>query len=98
MSVVLAVPDIHCPFEHKDTIAFLKRVKKVYRPNEIVFLGDEIDAHSLGNYDHDPDGLAPGAELEAAIEHLQDFYKLFPNAKICTSNHTSRPYRQAFKF
>lgn len=96
--IVLAVPDTHCPFEHQDSIAFLKKVKKIYRPDEIVFLGDEIDAHSLGNYDHDPDGHSAGTELEKAIEHLQAFYELFPSAKICTSNHTSRPYRRAFKF
>lgn len=95
--IVLAIPDIHCPFEHQDAISFLKAVKNKYKPNEVVFLGDEIDAHSLGDYDHDPDGMAPGAELEASIKHLQPFYKLFPKAKVCTSNHTARPYRQAFK-
>ena len=97
-TVVLAIPDLHCPFEHKDALPFLKAVKKLYKPTDVVCLGDEIDAHSLGNYDHDPDGMAAGAELEAAIDHLQDFYKLFPNVKVCTSNHTARPYRQAFKF
>lgn len=97
MSTVLACPDLHCPFEHQDSIQFLKAVVKKYKPDQVVVLGDEIDAHSLGDYDHDPDGLSAGDELEAAIKHLQPFYRLFPNAMVCTSNHTSRPYRQAFK-
>lgn len=95
--VVLSVPDIHAPFEHRDAIKFLKAVKRKYKPAHVVFQGDEIDAHSLGDYDHDPDGMSAGDELEAAIQHLQPFYKLFPKAMVCTSNHTARPYRQAFK-
>lgn len=98
MSIVLAIPDCHCPFEHKDAIAFLKAVKKKYKPNVIVHLGDEADFHSLGNYDHDPDGMAAGLELQKTIEHLQPFYMLFPKVKVCTSNHTSRPFRQAYRY
>lgn len=97
MSVVLAIPDLHCPFEHTDSLSFLKAVKAKYRPTEVVCLGDEIDAHALGDYDRDPDGMSAGYELSAAIEHLQPFYELFPIVKVCTSNHTARPYRQAFK-
>lgn len=96
-SVVLAIPDLHCPFEHQDSLAFLKAVKKRYQPTTVVCMGDEIDAHSLGDYDHDPDGMSAGDELNSAIEHLKAFYDLFPKTLVCTSNHTARPYRQAFK-
>jgi len=95
--VVLAIPDLHCPFEHKDSLRFLKAVKDKFKPTAVVCLGDEIDAHALGDYDHDPDGMAAGQELDVAIQHLQPFYKLFPKTLVCTSNHTARPYRQAFK-
>lgn len=98
MSTVLAIPDLHCPFEHKDALKFLKAVVKKYKPNEIVFLGDEVDMHALGDYDHDPDGMSVGKELDKAIEHLRPFYELFPKVKVCTSNHTARPYRRAFKY
>ena len=98
MSVVLAVPDLHAPFEHRDALAFLKAVKKKYKPTRIVFLGDEMDAHAISDYDSDPDGLSAGKELEKTIEHLQGFYKLFPKAMVCTSNHTARPFRAAYKY
>jgi hypothetical protein len=98
MSIVLAIPDLHCPFEHKDSLAFLKAVKTKFKPDSIVCLGDEADMHALSNHDHDSDGLSAGDELQVAIEHLQPFYKLFPNVMVCTSNHTARPYRRAFKF
>jgi hypothetical protein len=98
MSIVLCVPDLHCPFEHIDALRFLKAVKKKYSPSKVVFLGDEMDAHAISDYDADPDGLSAGKELEKTIEHLQGFYKLFPRAMVCTSNHTARPFRAAYKY
>lgn len=95
--IVLAIPDLHLPFEHPDALEFLKWVRRKYLPDTVVCLGDEIDFHALSDYDADPDGYSPGHELEKAIETLQDYYKLFPNVKICTSNHTARPFKRAFK-
>lgn len=95
---VLAIPDLHLPFQHKDTLKFLKAVKTKYKPNAIVFLGDEMDGHAISMHDSDPDGRSAGDELELAKKELKKFYKLFPKAKICTSNHGSLPYRRAYKF
>lgn len=94
---VLAIGDLHAPFEHPDALEFLRWVKKKYSPTKIVCMGDEIDAHALSDYDHDPDGDGPGKELERAIEHLGAFYAEFPKVLVCTSNHTSRPFRKAYK-
>jgi len=99
--IILAIGDLHCPFVHKDAIAFLKAVKNRYTVNgknridEVVFLGDEIDGHALSAYSHNPDGFSAGHELDKAIEQLQSFYELFPSAKVCASNHTMRPFRKA---
>lgn len=98
MSNVLAIGDLHTPFEHKDSLAFIKAVNDRYGPfDAVVCLGDEIDAHSLSDYDHDPDGLSPGHELRKAIKHLKPLYNLFPAVLVCVSNHTARPYRKALK-
>lgn len=94
---VLAIGDLHCPFEHKDALAFLALVKKAVKPTRIVCLGDEMDAHALSEHDQDPDGLSAGQELETARKHLRPFYDLFPVVDVVESNHTSRPYRRAYK-
>lgn len=96
--VVLAIPDMHMPFHHKDSIKFLAAVKKKYKPEEIVNMGDLEDWHSISMHDHDPDGLSPGDELKALREAVKPMFKLFPAMKICTSNHGSLPLRRAFKF
>jgi len=58
-------------------------------------LGDEIDHHSISFHDSDPDlPFSPSSELEKAIEHIKDFYELFPSMYICESNHGSLVYRR----
>jgi transposase-like protein len=94
---VLAIPDLHCPFEHPDALAFLTAVKQRFKPDTVVCLGDEIDAHAFSRYPMDPDGLSAGQELRAAIEHLQAFYRLFPEVLVCESNHTVRPWKKMFE-
>lgn len=96
--VVLVIPDMHVPFHHKDAIKFLKAVKKKYKPNEVVNLGDLEDWHGISMHDHDPDGLSAGDELKKLREEVKPLFKLFPIMKICTSNHGSLPFRRAFKF
>jgi hypothetical protein len=98
MSVVLAIPDMHHPWSHKDTLPFLKALKQKYRPTRVVCLGDEADLHALSNYDHDPDGRSAGDELKAAVDALHPIYELFPEVSSCVSNHTARPFRRAKKY
>jgi hypothetical protein len=95
-SIVMALPDMHHPFCHPDTLAFLVAVRNAYKPNHIICLGDEVDFHALSRYPKDPDGMSAGGELKAAIEGLIPFYKEFPNVRVCNSNHTARGHRQAF--
>jgi len=98
MATILAIPDLHAPFEHRDALAFLLELKKKVRPDGVVCLGDEADFHALSNYDHDPDGRSANDELSEALEHLAPFYAAFPRVQSLHSNHTARPFRRAAKF
>jgi hypothetical protein len=93
----LVIPDMHHPFCHPDALAFLKAVRAKYECNQFVCLGDEIDAHALSKYPKDPDGLTAGREIALAIEHLEPFYREFPNMLVCESNHTVRPWKRAYE-
>ena len=95
--VVLAISDTQCPFEHKDTGAFLTWVKEKFKPTKIVAIGDEADYHALSRFVHDPDGYSAGDELKYTVKHLQPIYKLFPKVMCCTSNHVDRPYDRAYE-
>jgi len=94
---VLVIPDTHAPFEHPDAIKFLQAVKQKYLDEDsiITHLGDEIDSHCISFHDSDPDiGLSPSSELEKAIESMHLLQELFPNIKLCTSNHGSLFFRR----
>lgn len=91
--IVLAIPDLHCPFQHPDAFDFLRAVKIKYKPTKIVFLGDEIDACAFSRFPKNPDGHSAGKELEEAKAALIPFYVEFPKALVCVSNHTIRPHK-----
>jgi hypothetical protein len=82
---------------HKHAVEFLADMKSKFNPDQIVCLGDEADQHALGDWDHDPDGMSAGDEHKAMIAQLKPLYKIFPEVKVCESNHSKRPYRKAFK-
>lgn len=95
--IVLAIPDLHCPWQHPDALAFLIAVRDTYKTTKTVCLGDEIDAMGYSRYPQDPDAPNQSKELELAIEQLLPFYKAFPNMLVCESNHTIRPWKKAFE-
>lgn len=91
---ILVISDMHIPYQHKDTVAFLTAVKKKYRPNKVVCIGDEVDKHAMSFHDSDPDLPSAGDELKKAIKELQPIYKLFPKVDLVDSNHGSMHYRK----
>jgi len=94
-SRILVISDLHCPYEHPDTVAFLKAIKAKYKPTRVILSGDEADFHGISFHDSDPDLDSPGAELDKAISALKPLYKLFPVAEVLESNHGSLVLRKA---
>ena len=93
--VILVISDLHAPYNHPDTVAFLKAVKNKYKPTRVILSGDEADFHSSSYHDKDPDLDAAGKELEKTIQQLKPIYKLFPIAEVLESNHGSLVMRKA---
>jgi len=94
-SSILCISDQHFPYNHPDVVAFLLAIKKKYKPDCVVNIGDEIDGHSISFHDADPDLLSPSGELQTAIDRLQPIYKMLPDMWLIESNHGSLVYRKA---
>lgn len=92
---ILVISDLHTPYEHPDTVAFLRALKKKYKFDEVVCIGDEADFHDSSFHDSNPDLDSAGIELKNAIKHLTPIYKLFPNVTVVESNHGSMVLRKA---
>lgn len=94
---ILVIPDLHTPFHHPAAFDFLRRVAKDLKPQCVVCIGDEIDAHGWSRHDRNPDAPGQGAELRMAKRALQRLYKAFPDVRVCRSNHGERAARIALR-
>lgn len=94
---ILIISDTHIPYHHKDLLPFLKAIKKKYKPDRIVHIGDEVDKHAMSMHDSDPDLPSAGDELKQSLPIIKQLENLFPDMDILDSNHGSLVYRRALK-
>lgn len=92
---VLVIGDLHVPYQHPDAFQFLKAIKKKFKPDKVIDIGDECDFHALSYHDSDPDLMSAGHELKSAREYMKQLEKLFPKMDLIHSNHGSLYYRKA---
>lgn len=97
-SRILFISDMHIPYQHVDTIAFLKHLKAKYNPTRVICLGDELDKHALSYHDSDPDLPSAGDELKKSLPVIQALFEIFPTMDIIESNHGSLVWRKAKTF
>lgn len=93
---VLIIPDLHIPFNLKDSLEFCKQVQIEYNCGTIVITGDLTDSHATSYHESNPDGSSPGDELKLAIDEIGRWYKAFPDAHITLGSHDKRVLRKNF--
>ncbi len=99
----LCISDLQCPAEHRDALEFVKHVDNVWFPHElkltrtVVNMGDEVDQHTLGKWDANPNGRSAGDEYKEAKLRLSYWFDAFPKTFVCMSNHTYRAWKSAHR-
>jgi hypothetical protein len=94
MKKILVISDQHMPFEHPDTFSFLAAIKRRYKPDRIINIGDEVDNNDISFHDSDKDLPSAGDELKLAMKKLKRLEQLFPIMTIVDSNHGSLAIRR----
>lgn len=92
---VLVISDTHIPYHHPDLFDFLSDIRRTYKPDKIVHIGDEVDNHAMSYHDSDPDLRSAGDELRHARQYVKQMEKLFPKMELLESNHGSLYFRKA---
>ena len=83
----LIIADTHIPFEHKDYLAFCKRIHKSFKCSRVIHIGDLVDNHAISYHEHCPDGYSPANEMKKAKKHLIPWFEAFPEVYLCRGNH-----------
>ena len=95
---ILVISDMHIPYHHKDSFKFLKEIKKQFKPDTIINIGDSIDFHNISMHQSSPDLPNAGDELRITREYIKELENIFPIVTEVDSNHSSLVYRRAFKY
>ena len=95
---ILVISDMHIPYHHKDSFKFLKEIKKQFKPDTIINIGDSIDFHNISMHQSSPDLPNAGDELRITREYIKELESIFPIVTEVDSNHSSLVYRRAFKY
>ena len=97
MRTVLAIPDLHIPFERPEALKFCKGVYKKWGCDTVVFLGDVLDQYCFSRYTKDPDAMGAASEFTKAKKALSKWFKAFPVAHLVMGNHDLRVYKRAIE-
>jgi predicted phosphodiesterase len=69
---ILVISDMHIPYHHKDSIKFLKEIKKEFKPDTIINIGDSLDFHAISMHEHNRDLFSAGDELKEARKYVKN--------------------------
>lgn len=87
---VLAISDLHIPFENEHALEFVKDIYKKYDCNRVVFMGDVFDVYSLSRYTKSPSSMNVIDEFKESKEKIKHWIKVFPDADCLLGNHEIR--------
>ena len=92
---ILVIGDLHEPFCLDGYLDWCLEQYEVFNCNQVIFIGDIIDAHGFSYHEPDPDGMSSGLELETAIKKIAKWYEAFPYADVMIGNHDRMASRKA---
>jgi hypothetical protein len=95
MANVLVIGDTHCPAMRPDYIPFLKSVKRKYKCNKVVHIGDLVDWAAISYHPKAPSLKNSELEFEMAYQQVQQLRKAFPVATWLLGNHGTLTERHA---
>lgn len=93
---ILVIGDTHIPAVRKGYLDFCKYLKRHFRCNLIVHIGDVVDEHAVSpTHPALPDAAGAREELQESRDIVRQWHAAFPRVKVCIGNHDDRPYRAA---
>ncbi|KKM22340.1 hypothetical protein LCGC14_1626370 [marine sediment metagenome] len=95
MAKVLVIGDTHAPCTHPGYLDFCMDLYEQWDCDQVMHIGDVVDNHAVSFHAAHPECPGPIDEYELALENVQEWYRAFPEARICIGNHDERLIRLA---
>lgn len=95
MSRVLVIGDLHAPAVNEKYFDFVRSIRRKFRTDQVVFIGDIIDHHVISFHRANPESPDAIREYESSFEIVKKWYKAYPNATVTVGNHDCRVHRLA---
>ena len=92
---VLCISDLHAPYNHPDSVDFIKGVNKAFKPDCVVNMGDELDYSASSYHESSTELFNPAKELEEGKKVIKQVEKIFTRGMSLDSNHGSMGVRTA---
>ena len=95
MSNVLVIGDTHCPGMLSGYVEHLAQIKRKYKCDKVVHIGDLVDWHAISYHAKVQGTPKAEQEVKEAKEQIKKLVKAFPNVHWLLGNHDSLPARKA---
>lgn len=92
---ILFLSDMHIPFHHSDSLKFIDKLVKKYKPTLVISGGDLVDGAAIKYHEINPELPSAGDELIQVRSYLKQLYKRFPSLIIIRGNHDILSERKA---
>jgi predicted phosphodiesterase len=79
----------------EDAIDFLRDIRRAWRCDKVVHIGDVVDWHCISYHEKDLNDLNYNEEFNTALRQVQKLKRAFPKLTVMTGNHDSLPHRRA---
>jgi len=70
---ILVVSDVHSIFQDRSAVQAMMRVGNVFKPDQIIQIGDLLDCYSLSKYDKNPKRMASLTKEASSVRYLIDW-------------------------
>jgi len=97
MDDTLIISDCHAPYNHRDTLAFIRAAKEELGLEKAKSVGDIVDNHSSSFHDLEYGTLSAREEYLAAKDFCQELSEIYPEMTISIGNHCKMTERKANK-
>lgn len=91
----LIIPDLHLPYQHKDSFKFLAALDEHYGFSRVLCVGDVFDHHRPSFHESETDALNSEDEFKKAQEGAWVLQEMYKSMVITIGNHDAIPIRQA---